>query len=207
VNRGCRRVEAFEATQPGMHVAWSGHRTRATPRLEVAVFLSLDGAHHLADIIEDQGLPACMVVVVVGRHALQGTQHLRPAVPAAPRGAHARGLRQGGVVAGLVAGARRALSGGVRLGSRERRALLLLMNRVRIKRPRFPVARPMTTKLPRALYLTRPDEPAGVLPLSKSPKQTEKDLAAAVARLGRHRVQNYGQAYLLSAHTLFETAR
>eukprot|EP01035_Chromulina_nebulosa_P062973 gene62973-biopygen45925 len=41
----------------------------------------------------------------------------------------------------------------------------------------------------------------------KSPEQTEKDLAAGVARLGGFRAPNYGQAYLLAANTLLSAAR
>ena len=41
----------------------------------------------------------------------------------------------------------------------------------------------------------------------KSPEQTEKDLAAGVARLGGFRAPNYGQAYLLAANTLLAASR
>ncbi|MGO4609927.1 hypothetical protein AB4142_26660 [Variovorax sp. 2RAF20] len=60
---------------------------------------------------------------------------------------------------------------------------------------------------PEDLYLPGPGEPAGVLAWGKSPEQTEKDLAAAVARIGGWRRPDYGQAYLLGANTLLRKAR
>lgn len=62
-------------------------------------------------------------------------------------------------------------------------------------------------KFPDDLYFTGASEPAGVLFWGKSPEQTEKDLAAGVARLGGFRAPNYGQAYLLAANTLLSAAR
>jgi hypothetical protein len=61
-------------------------------------------------------------------------------------------------------------------------------------------------KFPDDLYFIGASEPAGVLAWGKSPEQTEKDLAAGVARLGGFRAPNYGQAYLLAANTLLSTA-
>jgi hypothetical protein len=65
----------------------------------------------------------------------------------------------------------------------------------------------MTTKLPFALYLPDPEEPAGVLIWGKAPEQKEADLAAGIGRVGGHRSPNYAQAYLLAANTLIEEAR
>lgn len=62
-------------------------------------------------------------------------------------------------------------------------------------------------KFPNDLYFIGADEPTGVLAWGKSPEQTEKDLAAGVARLGGFRAPNYTQAYLLAANTLILTAR
>ena len=57
------------------------------------------------------------------------------------------------------------------------------------------------------IYLPGPNEPIGVLSWGKSPELTDKDLAAAVARIGGLRTPNYGQAYLLAANTLLRSAR
>ncbi|RSZ24086.1 hypothetical protein EJO66_32170 [Variovorax beijingensis] len=62
-------------------------------------------------------------------------------------------------------------------------------------------------KFPDDLYFTGASEPAGVLFWGKSAEQTEKDLAAGIARLGGFRAPNYGQAYLLAANTLLTAAR
>ena len=62
-------------------------------------------------------------------------------------------------------------------------------------------------KFPDDLYFIGASEPAGVLFWGKSPEQTEKDLAAGIARLGGFRAPNYSQAYLLAANTLLAAAR
>ncbi len=62
-------------------------------------------------------------------------------------------------------------------------------------------------KLPEAIYLPGPDEPAGVLAWGKSPEQSKRDQAAAIARVGGSRAPNYAQSYLLAANTLLRVAQ
>lgn len=60
--------------------------------------------------------------------------------------------------------------------------------------------------LPEEIYLSGPNEPAGVLFWGKSPVQSKSDQAAVIARVGGYRSPNYAQSYLLAANTLLRPA-